>query len=452
MPKYKVLVVADNEEKRLLLRQRLSRAEGVALVGFAAVDADIMSRIKGYAPNVVLLVQEQGDTGIMELAQRIYQGFPGCAVALLTPSIDMDQVKAAMQSGVRQIISEDNLSALNDSLVQAAMFEQGRAHDVGGEPRVVSVFSGKGGTGRTTIAVNLAVSMASAGRRVALIDLSLNFGDAALLLNINAKDTIADLVQDKTVLMIDDIKSFSIQHSSGLSVLCAPTSPEFAEYINSRHVEMLLNTMRPYYDFIVVDLPNDLSETTLTALENSDDIILVARKDISSLRSTKILLTILTTLQQQEKAHLIINCDRKSIVSLKDFDRILDVPVSHVLPEDVRTTQVSQERGIPLVTGFPQSELAKAIARIGQELISLSIRQDLIENAVIDQEQPAKKKLVFGRGVSTQGKKAQVAKSGDALSTGTAQRPAKQSKITKPAQPARKPLSLFGRAKKGGDQ
>ncbi len=423
MPKYKVLVVADNEEKRLLLRQRLSRAEGVALVGFAGVDADIMTKIKGYAPHVVLLVQEQGDIAIMELAQRIYQGFPGCAVALLVPSLGMDQVKAAMQSGVRQIISEDNLSALNDSLVQAAMFEQGRAYDVGGEPRVVTIYSGKGGTGRTTIAVNLAVSMASAGRRVALVDLNLNFGDAALLLNINAKDTIADLVQDKTTLMIDDIKSFSIQHSSGLNVLCAPTSPEFAEYINSRHVEMLLNTMRPYYDFIVVDLPNDLTETTLTALENSDDIILIARKDISSLRSTKILLTILTTLQQHEKAHLIINCDRKSIVNLKDFDRVLDVPVSYVLPEDTKTTQISQERGIPLVTGFPQTDIAREIIRIGQDMIALSVRQDLSENPSAD--------LVEGTKKNKDKAKAKAAK---------------------PAKSARKPIKLFGGAKKGGKQ
>jgi pilus assembly protein CpaE len=380
MPKYKVLVVADHEEKRLMLRQRLSRAEGVALVGFAGVDADIMTKIKGYAPHVVLLVQEQGDLAIMELAQRIYQGFPGCAVALLVPALGMDQVKAAMQSGVRQIISEDNLSTLNDALVQAAMFEQGRSHEVGGEPRVITVFSGKGGTGRTTIAVNLAVAMASASRRVALIDLNLNFGDAALLLNINAKDTISDLVQDKTVLMIDDIKSFSIQHSSGLSVLCAPTSPEFAEYINARHVEMLLNTMRPYYDFIVVDLPNDLNETTLTAIENSDDILMVARKDISNLRATKILLGILATLQQNEKVHLVINPNRKSIVNLKDFDRVLDTSVRYVLPEDIQTTQISQERGIPLVTGFPQTEIAREINHIAQDMINRSVRKDMAES------------------------------------------------------------------------
>ena len=377
MAKYKVLAVVNNEEKRLMLRQHLTRAEGVALVGFANIDADIMTKIKGYAPHIVLLVQEQGDAGIMELAQRIYQGFPGCAIAMLVPSLDLELIRSAMQSGVRQIISEDNLSALNETLVQAALFEQGRTTETGGEPHVVALYSGKGGVGRTTVAVNLAVAMATAGRRVALIDMSLNFGDASLLLNINAKDTIAELVQEKTSFLIEDIKSFSMQHSSGLSILCAPSSPEFAEYITARHVEMLLTTMRPYYDFIIVDLPNDLAETTLTALESADDIILLARKDISSLRSTKVLLGILATLQQQDKIRLVINADRKSIVNQKDFDRILNIPVDYVLPEDLKTTQQSQERGVPLVVGFPRTALAQEITHMAQDMIDRSAKKEL---------------------------------------------------------------------------
>jgi pilus assembly protein CpaE len=379
MAKFKVLAVANSEEKRLMIRQRLAIADDLALVGFAAVDADIMSKIKGYAPHVVLLVQEQGDAGIMELAQRIYQGFPGCAIALLVPELDMELVRSAMHSGVRQVISEDSLFTINDQLVQAALFEQGRAIEAGGEPRIIAIYSGKGGVGRTTLAVNLATALAMAGRRTALVDLNLNLGDAPLLLNINAKDTLAELAQEKTSFTIEDIKGFSMQHSSGLSLLCAPASPEFAEYITARHVEMILTTMRPYYDFIVLDLPNDIADTTLTALENSDDIYVVAKKDISSLRATKVLITVMTTLQQQDKLHLVINSDRPGIVNTKDFDRILNLPIDYILPEDNRSSQLSQERGIPLVIGFPRSSLAHEINQMAQFLVDRSARKELIQ-------------------------------------------------------------------------
>lgn len=386
MAKFKVLTVVHNEEKRLMIRQRLSLAEDLALVGFAAIDADIMSKIKGYAPHVVLLVQEQGDAGILELAQRIYQGFPGCAVALLVPKLDLELAKSAMQSGVRQVISEDNLSTLVDQIVQAALFEQGRAIEAGGEPRVISIYSGRGGAGRTTIAVNLATSLAVSGRRVALVDLNLILGDATLLLNINAKDTIAELAQEKNSFTIEDIKGYSMQHSSGLHILCAPASPEFSEYITARQIEMLLTTMRPYYDFIIVDLPNDMADTTLTALENSDDIYLVSRRDISSLRATKILMNVLTTLQQQDKLHLLVNADHSSIVNIKDFDRILNLPIAYILPEDVKTTQLSQERGIPLVIGFPRTSLAQVFTQISQFLINRSAKKEIIQPAVGKEE------------------------------------------------------------------
>lgn len=379
MAKFKVLAVVQNEEKRLMLRQRLSLAEDLALVGFAPIDADILSKIKGYAPHIVLLVQEQGDAGILELAQRIYQGFPGIAIALLVPTLDLEIVRNAMQSGVRQLISEDNLATMIDQLVQAALFEQGRAIEAGGEPRVISIYSGRGGVGRTTIAVNLATALALGGRRVALVDLHLNFGDASILLNINAKDTIAELIQEKSSFSIEDIKSYSMQHASGLHILCAPISPEFSEYITARHVELLLTTMRPYYDFIVVDLPNDLSDTTLTALENSDDIYLVAHRDISSLRTTKILINLLTTLQQQDKLQLLVNADRASIVNIKDFDRILNLPVAYILPEDTKTVQVSQERGIPLVIGFPRSSIAQVLLQLSKYLIDRSAKKEIIQ-------------------------------------------------------------------------
>jgi pilus assembly protein CpaE len=366
LPRYKVLAVANDDDIRLDLRRRLSQEESIALVGITAMDGDLFAKIKGYAPHVVLLVQENDPAGIMETAQRIYQSFPGSALVLLTPELDLPLVKTAMQAGFRQVIDNNNLDSLKDVLVQAAIFEQSRTPETGKDPRVVAIYGGKGGCGKTTIAVNLAVALAQGGNRTALIDLSLNFGDAALFLNITAKDTIAELVQEKNNFTIDDIKSYSMQHSSGVSLLCAPSGPEYAEYITARHVAQLINAMRPYYDFLILDLPGDLSECTLTAMENSDDILLVSRMDISNLRATKLMYGILTTLQQQEKVKLVLNADHKGVLTRKDFERIMELPIDFVIPEDIRIARLSLERGIPFVLEMPRALISKAIQRLAR--------------------------------------------------------------------------------------
>jgi len=369
MAKYKVLGIANGEETRIDLRRRLGKEEEIALVGFAGMNADVLTKINGYAPHVVLLVNETNNSGVMEIAERIYQGFPGVAIVLLTQSSSPDVLAKAMQSGVRRVVSIDEIDDLKDLIVQAAVFEQARAIETGREPRVVAVYGAGGGSGKTTIAVNLAVMMAKSGRRVALLDLCLCYGDADLLLNINARDTIIELVQEKATFTIDDIKSFTMQHSSGLTVLCSPTNPKYAEYVTQGHVESIISVMRPYFDFIFIDLPSDLSDSTLTSLEASDDILLIAKRDIPNLRATKAMMSILTSLQQHEKVDLIINGDSQSVLSDADFERVLEIPIGHKIPEDVKTAKLCQERGEPYVTAAPRSIMTKAMMRVAKYCI-----------------------------------------------------------------------------------
>ncbi len=375
MPKYKVVVAVNSREMMLRIRQKLAREEEIALLGFIGVDPAAVSKIAGYAPHVVLLVQDKEDGGVMEMAQKIYQGFRNCALVLLTHRLDLQTAQNAMLSGFRQVLGTEDLDALKDAIVQAAALEIGRIGESGREPHVISVYGGKGGAGKTTVAVNLAAALAQAGYRTALLDLCLIFGDAALLLNITVKDTIAELVQEKTSVTIEDIKSFCMQHSSGLSVLCSPSTPESAEYVKPRHVEALIGAMRPYYDFLILDLPNDLSECTLTALENSDNIVLVSRFDISHLRAAKQTMEIFRRLQQEDKVQFLLNADYKSVLTHKDFEEILEIPISCVLPEDIKTARLSQQRGIPFAIGMPNAPISQGIHRLAAFWIPKSERR-----------------------------------------------------------------------------
>ena len=366
---YKVLAVANNEDTRIELRRRFGREEEIALVGFASMNTDVLTKIKGYMPHVVLLVSEEGDTGVMEIAQRIYQSFPGIAIVLLTHSNDVEVLSQAMLSGIRRVVPVYESDTLKDVLIQAAVFEQARAVESGKEPKVIAFYGPRGGSGKTTLAVNLAVLLSKSGRRTALIDLSLCYGDVDLALNLKVKDTIAELVQEKNDFNIDDIKSFTVQHSSGLTVLCSPTSPKYAEYVTHRHVESIISVMRPYYDFVIVDLPSDLSDCTLSAIESADDIMLVARRDIPSLRASKSIMDILRSLQQQNKVSLIINADQKSVLSNSDFENVLEMPVLYSIPDDSKTAKLSQERGEPFVSIMPAASLTKGVMRLAKHCI-----------------------------------------------------------------------------------
>lgn len=364
MPKCKMAVVTNSEESRLMLRQVLGRDEEIALLGFVAIDSTVLTKLAGYAPHVVLVVQDREDTGVMEIAQRILEGVKGCALVLLAAQVDLPLMQAAMKAGYRLVVGMQELSALKPALLQAATLEQGKIADGVHDPRVISVYGGKGGAGKTTVAVNLAAAFAESGHRTALVDLCLVFGDAALQLNITAKDTIAELVQEKSIFTIEDVKSFCIQHLSGISVLCSPSSPEYAEYITPRHVDTLISLMRPYYDYIVVDLPSDLSECTLTAMENSDSIVLVSRLDIGGLRASKQTLGILRTLQMEDKVQLLINADHKDVLKHRDFEQVLELPVSFRVPEDIKTARLSLQKGIPFVLGMPRAPISQEIRRL----------------------------------------------------------------------------------------
>ncbi len=371
MSRFKVLAVASDENMRFELRKALSGNDNIALVGFAAADDTLITKITGYAPHVVLLVKSRDTVGILEYARLIYQTYPGCALILLSDEVSLESVDQAMDAGIRKVVHTDNLASLSAVVTQAAILEQGRGGEIRKETRVISVYGTKGGSGKTNLAVNLAAAFALNKNRTAFIDLCLIYGDASVYLDLSTKDTIAELVQERSDFTIDDIKSFTLQHASGINAICSPARPESADYVSPRHVEKLINLMRPYYDYIVIDLPADFSECTLAALENSDDILIVTRPDISGLRNTKIAVDVLNSLQQTDKIKIVINADKKGLLTHKDFERVLELPVSFSIPEDKKNAGLSMQRGVPIVMGMARNPMARAIIGVSDHFYRL---------------------------------------------------------------------------------
>jgi pilus assembly protein CpaE len=373
MDKIKVFAVSDQENLRLDLKNKLIH-EDIAFVGFSKTEI-ALEKTLSLMPNVVILVHEPNNDYFLDYAQKIYVSLPGCSVILLCEEASIDLMEKAMRAGIRTVLELNcHADVLIESIKQAFSMEKARVQNYSSEiantqSKLITVFGAKGGIGKTTIATNIAVALAHAGKKVVVIDLDLQFGDVNLFFDLEPRDTIAELVQDKQNLDIDTIKSFIKLHSSGVSVLCAPKSPEFSEIIRGEHIEKIINTIRPFYDFIIIDAPPMFNETTITAIENSDLILFVITLDISSLRNTKISMDILESLQQKEKVNILVNRNAPSIITIKDAQNILDFPVKYKISNDWKTATVALNKGIPIVIDAPRATLGQELSNLGRAVM-----------------------------------------------------------------------------------
>jgi len=244
--------------------------------------------------------------------------------------------------------------------------------------RIVVVFSPKGGVGTTTIATNIAVA-AAAGRadRVVLVDLDLQFGQAATHLNLQVRQSLADAVRDEAAMREPELlRTYAIAHDSGLRVLAAPPTPELAELIQPRHVEAILDGVLETYESIVVDAGSILDERTLVALDRADTVILPVNPEIGALKAVHSLLEYLaeTGSVGAKTTFVLNNLFAREILRLRDVEGALGAKVGAELPYDPFLYLKAVNEGVPVVRGAPKSAPAEKL----RELAASAFGEDRI--------------------------------------------------------------------------
>jgi pilus assembly protein CpaE len=234
--------------------------------------------------------------------------------------------------------------------------------------RTVAVHSPRGGVGTTTIATNVAmVAARQKPDRVVLVDLHLQFGQVATHLNLEVKQSIADVARDDAAMREPELlRTYAARHDSGLHVLAAPTSPELAELVTAEHVDRILTTLLDSYDSVVIDAGSWLDERTMTAFEHAETVIFAVCPEISALKAVHGLLDYLNEAGSvAAKATFVLNNQfGREILKLRDVESALGTKVETELPYDPFLYLKAVNEGVPLVVGAPRSPAAERFTKL----------------------------------------------------------------------------------------
>ena len=388
----KVLIVDDIPETRDHLSKLLGFERDVEVVGTAPGGSEAIEAALSLRPDVVLMdINMPGMDGIAA-TERLATDVPTAAVVMMSVQGEADYLRRSMLAGAREFLvkpfSADELTASirqvwareKDKLARivlpaaAAAATNGATHDAG---QVVSLFSPKGGVGRTTIAVNLAVAAASLGRRVVLVDASFQFGDVGVLLNLNPKNkSIADLATELEGGEIESLDTFMISHSSGIRVLLAPPKPEQAELIGPSAIRRVIEKLRADYDLVVVDCPATFNEPTIAVLDQSDTILTLLTLEITSVKNMRLFLETADQLgYAKDKIRLVLNrADSTLGIRVADVEHSIGRKVDHTVVSDGRSVVYALNRGVPFFLSNREAQVSQDILRLAQAIAGLAPR------------------------------------------------------------------------------
>lgn len=374
--KIKVLLISKMESNLAAMRSLITDEE-ITVIGESSSGVAALDNIDNLSPDIVIMTLGAGDHDVLSLTERITLNRPRLQVILLAEYLDVDILQSAISAGARHVTQFPKTAKEFSDYIKKVYQEEAARNDALREKQnlswlsqVITVFGAKGGLGKTTLATNLAVKLAEKRKKVVLIDLDLQFGDVHIFMDIEPVDTISELVQEYTSPNIDLVRSYMTVHSSGVHVLCAPKSPEYAELISPEKIKSILSLLRSYYDYVIIDTPPSFSDVTITAIEASSLILFVSGLDISVLKNSKVSISLLQSLQLTEKIRLIINraVDMSSI-TLNDVGKLIDCPIWAKLPSDYRVAVTALNRGIPFVIGAPNCELSRSVNAIADLLL-----------------------------------------------------------------------------------
>jgi pilus assembly protein CpaE len=234
--------------------------------------------------------------------------------------------------------------------------------------KVIALFSPKGGVGTTTLAVNLACALAARGRRVALVDGNVSFGNVGVILNLPHASNMLDLVNDPAGIDAS-IEEVLVPHPSGVRVLLAPHRPEEAEIVEGEHLQRMIAALRSRYEYVIVDTWASYDPRVLAVLEAADRVLIPTTPDLQAVKNLAVFLRVAELLKLSPKLRPGVNrVDSVSPAYLQEIEAFLAQPLTWRVVSDGKRVIQSVTDGVPFVLADPDAPISRDIARLARHV------------------------------------------------------------------------------------
>ncbi len=339
----------------------------------------------------------------VSLADRVRFDHPTTGIVLLRHELTSEVFQTAMRAGIPAVIAANDVEGMKaavDRCRQTWEAIRGPASAAGDRNgNVITVFSPKGGVGKTTVAVNLAVALSGSGAaRVCIVDLDLAFGDVAITLQLIPEHTISEAVDAEEHLDFGLLETLLTRHEN-CAILAAPTNPEGKDRISPGLVRRVLRILRQHFDYVVVDTSPAFDDQVLHAFDETDDCVIVATLDVPTIKNVKVAIETLDALNLVEgRRHLLLNrADDEVGLTPANVESLLKMPVTTALPTAFAVASATNH-GRPIVLSRPEHPVSKELVKLAQHLSTKTKNANsATSTGAGSNAEPEQKRRGFGR-------------------------------------------------------
>ncbi len=355
----------------LISREAAKQLQGDHVVVLESELALLESRVEEHQPEVLIVEVEDVGRAMLRSVERVAHAHPELAIVLVGREQGPEVLLEAMRAGVREYVPTTAGSAAVVEALSRLRRRLGAAARPARLGKVIAFVPCKGGSGSTFLAANLGYELARAGRRVALIDLNLPFGEAEIYVTErNAQHSIADLAREMDRLDASLLESTLVRVSPHFGILATPQSPEDSMDVRPEHVEEIIDVARRSFDIVLLDIDGALEGIAVRGLDHADEILLVMQNSLPFVRGARRMLDVFSKLgYSSAKTRLVVNrYEPSSEISLTALEKAIGVQASFIVPNSFRAVEASINQGVPVVELHGKDRVAKSLREMAAKL------------------------------------------------------------------------------------